>query len=191
VHSKLFETITRTLAAGVKSSELESRPMDARPDDARARLEGKRIAHGIVLVVAVTFVAASAAQIIPAVFGMQSRTFPPTPPGSPERVCSDGVRTLALALDRGEKQAWSLLGGNAAADSDAYDSLQTFRRALFPEWDAEPSVEQACSKSHEGVEAWAALLRLRRAAEQIVLRDVTELLPLRHDFAAHLPVDLR
>jgi hypothetical protein len=166
--------------------------MDSAPDDARARLEGKRIAHAIVLVVAVTFIGASAAQIIPAVFGMRSGALPPAPPGSPERVCSDGVLTLALALDRAGKQAWSLLGGNEAdAESDAYATLQAFRRGLVPEWDAEPRVEQACSKSHEGLEAWATLLRLRRTAEQIVLRDVTELLSPRHDFAAHLPADLR
>jgi hypothetical protein len=167
--------------------------MDAVPDDeAQARRGGKRVAHGIVLFIAMAFIGASAAQIIPAVFGLQSRAIAPATPGSPERACSDGVRSLALALDRAGKRAWSLLGRDEAdADSSPKATLRAFRHGLFPEWDTEPSVEQACSKSHEGLEAWAALLRLRRAAEQIVVRDVTEILPLRHDFAAHLPADLR
>jgi hypothetical protein len=168
--------------------------MDANSDETRARLQGRRAAHAIVLVIAVTFIGASAAQIIPAVFGWQSSTVTPAPPGSPQRVCSDGIRSLAIALDRAGKQAWSLLGGegtDADADSSSNATLRTFRRGLFPEWNDEPIVEQACSKSHEGLEAWATLLRLRGAAEQTILRDVTELLPMRHDFAAHLPADLR
>jgi hypothetical protein len=146
-------------------------------DEARAQSEGKRIAHVIVISIAVAFVGASAAQIIPAVFGLDARPLPSVPAvvegsgGSSERGCADGIRALALGLDRATLVAW--------------------RDGVLPEWNTAGDVERACAKSRQGLDAWAALLRLRRADEDVVLRGLTELAPLRRDVAARLPADSR
>jgi hypothetical protein len=166
-------------------------------DDARARIEGKRIAHVLVIVVAVLFIGASAAQIIPAVFGWGVRPLSPAPPGSAEGACGEGVRAMARALDRAGGQAWSsrgLTSGDRPLDDDPTGgeaAMQVLRRGLAPEWDAEARVERACSESRRGSEAWAALMRLRRAEEQLVFGAFVELAVPRGDVAAHLPTDLR
>jgi hypothetical protein len=143
-------------------------------DEARARSDGRRIAHVVVICVAVAFIAASAAQIIPAVFGLNVRplaTAPENLGGSSERACADGIHALALGLDRATLQAW--------------------RGSSLPGWGAADDVERACAKSRLGLEAWAALLRLRRSEEDVVLRGLADLAPLRGDIAARLPADSR
>lgn len=139
---------------------------------ARARLRGKRVALGIVIGVAFLFIGASAAEIIPAVFGAGITPLLPTaPPGSSERACAEGVHRLALALER-------------------TDARPPGCAPEVPEWQDAPAVEQACSRSSEGRDAWAALARLRSAREQLG-EAPGALAPLRRDVAAHLPVDLR
>lgn len=64
---------------------------------ARARLRGKRIALGIVITVAFGYIAASAVDIIPAVFGAVMHPLPPAPPGTPARACAEGIRRLVSA----------------------------------------------------------------------------------------------
>jgi hypothetical protein len=159
-------------------------------DEAGARLRWRRVAHAIVITIAVVFVGSSAAQIIPSVFGAQRHPIPLPSAGTPERACVDGVRSLALALDRASGEAWWPRASGAVTVADDA-ALQAFRQGLVPEWNAQAKIEQACANSHEGVEAWAALLRLRRAEEQVVLRSIGELLPLRRDFDARLPPQLR
>jgi hypothetical protein len=169
--------------------------MDAPSDDeARARREGKRAAHAVVIVIAVVFVGASAAQIIPAVFGLGIRPVAAAPSVSPERACTDGVRVLARALHRAGGEAWSSGGRGPLLDHDATGgeaALQTLRERLSPEWNTEADIRRACVESREGYEAWAALLRLRRAEEQLVLQGFVDLAALRGDLAAHLPADLQ
>lgn len=161
-------------------------------DEARARLRGKRIAHAIVATTAVAFIGASAVQIIPAVFGVGGRAAPDSPAAPEERACTAGIRSLSFALDRATAKAWSPEANRLAVDeADANAIIQAFQEALLPEWDAGASIGQACAKSRDGVEAWAALLRLRRAEEQFALRGFVDLAPLRRDVTAHLPVDLR
>ncbi|MDP8998725.1 MAG: hypothetical protein M3O46_01290 [Myxococcota bacterium] len=161
-------------------------------DEARARLRGKRMAHAIVVTTAVAFIGASAAQIIPAVFGIPARVGPPPTPGRAETACMEAIRSLSFALDRATEKAWSPEVNRAAAPrADGSAILQAFHEGLLPEWNAEASIGLACAKSREGVEAWAVLLRLRRAEEQFALRGFTDLAPLRSDVAAHLPADLR
>jgi hypothetical protein len=134
---------------------------------AQARLRGKRVALGVVIAVAVSFIGASAVQIIPAVFGAGIKPLPSSPPGSSARACAEGVRALMLSL-------------NGADPAQAAPPTQ---------WE---SVGHACDASPEGLDAWAALMRLRSASEQVVLRgDHVELDPLRRDVAAHLPAELR
>lgn len=164
------------------------------PDEAESgfhRNQGRRAAHSIVIVVAVAFVGASAMQIIPAVFGLGVHPIPAWTPGSPERECVQGVLLLSRALDRASADAWSPSAARAVTQADDDPALQAFRRGLLPEWSAEASVEQACVRSREGLDAWASLLRLRRAEEQVVLHSLVELIPLRRDVEAHLPADLR
>jgi hypothetical protein len=150
-------------------------PEGTRDDTARARLQGKRVALGAVLVVSVALIASSALQIIPAVFGVGIRPIPAAAPGTPARTCSEGIRTLERALER---------AGDAAGSA-------SFSRRLQPEWDHAPEIEQACGQSSEGIDAWVALVRLRLAQEQLSPRGGDELSPLRRDVIAHLPADLR
>ena len=65
-----------------------------------------------------------------------------------------------------------------------------FERRLDPEWSDRETIEAACSESSEGLDAWAALARLRSAEEQLAPR-TEELGNLRRDVVAHLPADLR
>jgi hypothetical protein len=141
-------------------------PLDAAAA-ARARLQGKRVALVAVIAVAVVFIGASAVQIIPAVFGAGITPLPAAPPGSAARACADGVRALLRQLDTEP-------GAREAGD----------------EWDR---TARTCEGSAEGLDAWAALMRLRSAERQTSGQriDRAELAPLRRDVAAHLPPDLR
>jgi len=149
-------------------------------DSARARLRGKRIALVAVIAVAVTFVGASAAQIIPAVFGAGTKPIPPGPPGSNAHACAEGIRALLRTM---------------ADDAPGTVEPPGQRDAWGP-------AAEACGQSPEGLDAWAALLRLRQARAQLVsqtaappesgrVRASAELDPLRHEVAEHLPADLR
>jgi hypothetical protein len=162
--------------------------MGAQPDAAtatRAERLGKRIGHGLVIAVAVLFIGASSMQIIPAVFGFGQRPIMDSERDPDARACAIGVRRLALALDHASNGAGSQ--GGAGIDR----SRELFRRALSPDWDDADAVRRACEQSAEGLDAWAALLRLRDADEQFAMKDRAELGTLRRDVAAHLPPDLR
>jgi hypothetical protein len=140
---------------------------------AAARLGGKRVALVAVIALAVVFIGASALQIVPAVFGARIRPLPAAPPGSDARLCADGVSALLRQLD---------------SESSSPD-----------EWER---TARSCQGSPEGLDAWAALMRLRLAERQTSgvridgttvasKRDQSELGPLRRDVAAHLPPELR
>jgi hypothetical protein len=155
-------------------------PTDAGVDErvARGGLRWKRVSLGFVSAVAVGFIALSVAQIVPAVFGARIRPLPSATPGSPARICAEGVRRLAGALDR----AGALAGGPA------------FDEALAPAWSDAPAVEQACARSPEGLDAWASLLRLRSAEQQLARKGVRgpdAVGDLQREVASHLPGDLR
>lgn len=153
-------------------------PADDAPDAAtlaKARLRWKRGALVLAGVVAVALIGLSSAQIVPAVFGMGIHPLPAGAPGSPERTCAEGVRRLEGALDRA--------GPMAGAPG--------FPEAIRPEWDDAGRVETACARSTEGLDAWAALRRLRAAEEQLAGTGPEDVAALRRDVAAHLPPDLR
>jgi hypothetical protein len=151
------------------------------PDDATERrvarfgLRWKRVALVFVGFVAVAFIGVSVLQIIPDVFGAWVHPLPPSSPGSPARICAEGVRDLARALDRARDSA----GGPG------------FDKALQPEWNGASGIEQACARSSEGLDAWAALLRLRSGEEQLAGQPGDPLAPLQREVASHLPADLR
>ena len=127
---------------------------------------------GTVIVVAVLFVGSSALQIVPAVFGLGVRPLPSSPPGSSARACAEGVRALSLSLDAD--------GGDGTVASDTTSA-----------WSDESPVGRACASSSEGLDAWAALLRLRMVRAQLPRAAPEQLDPLRRDVWAHLPIDLR
>jgi len=144
-------------------------------DGARARLQGKRVALGLVLFASVAIIGSSTMQIIPAVFGTGIRPIPDGLPGSSTRRCAEGVVRLDHALDRA-------VDGAGSGD---------FSARLRPEWDERSAVEGACSQSSEGLDAWASLARLRSAEEHLPPDGRGLLAPLRRDVLAHLPADLR
>jgi hypothetical protein len=194
------------------------------PSLASARLRGKRVALGVVIVAAVAIIGASAVQIVPAVFGFGIVPVPAGPPGTSERECAEGVRRLKLALDRavGAGPAAARPEGTAASENAAAGPQGTaasenaaagpqgaaggasFGSRLRPEWDDEGAVFESCRHAREGLDAWAALLRLRAVEEELARQpssgttsaEITSdpfrvhLEPLRRDVAAHLPADL-
>ncbi len=150
---------------------------------ARAGLRWKRGSLLFVTLVAVVFIGLSVLRIIPDVFAVWVHPLPPASPGSPARICAEGIKSLAKAVDRARPSAGS----------------PAFEQALRPEWDAAAPVEQACAQSSEGLDAWAALLRLRSAEVQLARRGgdplgqeyAQDLATLQREVASHLPVDLR
>ena len=153
----------------------------------RARLRGRRWAHVLVIGVAAAFIASSGWQIASAVFGLG--VVPVAEPwrasSATDRACASGLQSLAAALDRAAARC------SATDEATAEQAAAVFRRALSPEWDAASSVSTACAASREGLDAWAALERLKIAEEQVARRIHAELEPLRRDLATHLPQDLR
>jgi hypothetical protein len=153
---------------------------------AAARLRGRRMALMAVVVVSVAFVASSALQIVPAVFGSG---FTPLPsgaaPGSPEQRCAAGVRSLADALDRAGSRLASVARPTRSSSAGALTP------GLSPEWDSAGEVQSACTEAQGGPQAWASLQRLRMAEEQWGRLDRDDIEAVRRDVAAHLPADLR
>jgi hypothetical protein len=151
----------------------------------RARLRGRRMAHAVVITIAVAFIGASALQIARAVFGYDG--VPVTgwqATTTADRACATGLRDLVEILDRADP------GPLPAGDVDDAPLAPPQGSLLRPS-DRDRSISQACAASPEGLDAWAALERLRSARELITRRSQAELGPLRRDLLAHLPADLR
>jgi hypothetical protein len=132
-----------------------------------ARL-GRRMGVLVVIAIALLFIGASTGQIVPDVFGFGIRPLPSGPPGSSVRACAEGVRALS---DR-------MADGGSPGDPSS-------------SWDREGSLYRACAASPEGLDTWAALLRLRMAHEQLPHARPEQLDPLRRAVWAHLPAELR
>jgi len=140
----------------------------------RARLRGRRAGLGVVIVVASAFIVISTAQITSAVFGLGTQPLASGPGDSPERRCAVGISRLVRALDR-----------PAGADPP------TARAPSALDWNDADGVEQTCRTATGGLDAWAALLRLKAAELQLTHAGPADLQPLRDEVAAHLPPDLR
>jgi hypothetical protein len=140
--------------------------VDDAPDEATARaaLQGKRVALGVVMTAAVAFILATALHVIPAVFGAWVVPVGTDAPG--EANCALGLRNLERALDRGDLASPSLAGEREV-------------------------VETACAQTPEGLEAWASFERLRVGEEQLKSRDPGAVAQLKRDLATHLPSDSR
>jgi hypothetical protein len=129
--------------------------------------------YAVFSVVAAAFVISSTWQIAVAVLsepapGSAAPAPVPVPPA-----CSDGVRSLAVAVDRGVTAA--------AAATDRGDAERRYRVARSPEWDAPKREElvQPCAGDARGIDAVAAVARLDRAAEGAIRRQTDELGPVR------------
>lgn len=136
----------------------------------------KRITSAIYAVFSVgaaAFVVSSTLQIA---FAVLSEPAPGAAAPAPVKVppaCAEGVRTLALAVDRGVSAA--------ATATDRGDAERRYRTARSPEWDGPKHGElvQACADDSRGIDAVAAVARLDRAAEGAIRRQTDELGPVR------------
>jgi hypothetical protein len=98
--------------------------------------------------------------------------------GAPPAACIAGISRLTPALDRAL--------GTASPIADDSAALAAFAAATLPEWNDSQNIESACIATPEGKDAFAAVLRLRRAEEALLHRDVAELSPMRRDVEAYL-----
>lgn len=83
---------------------------------------------------------------------------------------------------------------SAAPGTPARACAEGLRRLVSaPEGAQDGDVKQACAASPQGLDAWAALERLRSAERQLAGRSGSEqeLQELRRQVLAHLPADLR
>jgi hypothetical protein len=98
---------------------------------AAARLFGKRAALGICGAVSVWFIAASVAQITPAVFG--AGVVPLAAGGDRERECAEGLRALVGDASAppaiGAQQALARACGGSPAGLDAWAALERLQMA--------------------------------------------------------------
>ncbi len=130
--------------------------------------------YAVFTMLAVWFVISSAYQIASAVLtegGPGRPGLAGTPALAP--ACAAGVRTLAVAVDRGLAAAAGL--------SDAAEASSRFRAARSPEWDEARHQElvQPCTSDARGADAVAAVTRFDRAAEGAIRRQTEELGPVR------------
>jgi len=146
------------------------------------RVQPKRITsvvYAVFVIVAAAFVISSTLQIARAVLaepapGAVNGASVTVAPG-----CADGVRTLALAVDRGVAAA--------ATATDRADGERRYRAARGAEWDEPRRSEllQPCAGATgpgggaTGTDAVAAVSRLDRAAEGAIRRQTDELGPVR------------
>lgn len=148
---------------------------DPSPKTARAHARLRTVVYGAYVTFAAVFVLLCVEEIVVGVFGLRAGTIATAPPGSPGHACAEGIRDLAKALDRG------VLAANAARDEK--DAVRRLDAALAPDWDREPALAAACGSDANGAEAWAALLRLKRAEEGAAGRRAVLVGPMREDVA--------
>jgi hypothetical protein len=141
----------------------------------RARLFGKRVALVSCGTVAVWFIVASVAQLIPPVFG--ARIVPLAgpdqgPPGSstsPEWRCAEGLRRATAVPNAASGPATSA-SSRPGIDSEAL---------------------AACSETSAGLDALAAYRRLELAVGKLGSSDPGSVEELRRELSAHLPAQMR
>jgi hypothetical protein len=120
---------------------------------------------------AAAFVILSTTSIMQGVFGsaLEGHTLPlPTD-------CTLGIRALTRRLELARVR----FGSGESEDS----AVASFQKDAFDDWSR---TEVACKASERGLEAFAAVVRLRKASERAVRRQAAELGPLRRDVDAYL-----
>jgi hypothetical protein len=134
------------------------------------------VVYAVFVVVAAAFVISSTLQIARAVLAEPSPGAESAASVTVAPACAEGVRTLALAVDRG-------VAASATA-TDRSDGERRYHAAKAPEWDEPKRTEllQACTGtpgSPHGTDAVAAVTRLDRAAVGAIRRQTDELGPVR------------
>lgn len=133
---------------------------------------GRSIASGLFVLFVSVFIVSTTWQIGSGVFANKKSKAPPP------AACVAGISRLVPALDR------ALAASSAATDEGV--GLATFAKNAFPEWNDQEKVAADCGTTAEGQAAFSALLRLRRAEESSLQRQVAELSPMRQDVEAYL-----
>ncbi len=150
-------------------------------DAALAGRRGKRIMTLAFITFATVFVLSTTYQVMGALFSIGARARPESGARALVRGdCTSSLRALSGAVDRAV--------GAAARDLDESVAAADFRAALEPEWgEGEERAQRECAGVPGGDDAYAAVLRLRRAGEGLTRRQVVELGTLRRDVSAYLP----
>jgi hypothetical protein len=142
-------------------------------------LSGKRIrtaVYGVFTAFAAVFILFSTRSIIWGVFGLDAPVAAAAPAG---RACAEKIAGLARALDR-------RMAATSGARSEP-EALARMHAALAPEWDTEAETAAACADDPRGADAWAALLRLKRAEEGAAGRRAALTGPMHRELEAYLP----
>jgi len=129
--------------------------------------------YAVYTVVAAGFVVSSTYEIARAVFAEPDMGAPAAAKVTVPPACAEGVRTLAVAVDRGVAAA--------AGATDRAEAERLYRAARRPEWDEAKQRElvQPCASDVRGEDAVAAVSRLDRAAEGAIRHQTDELGPVR------------
>jgi hypothetical protein len=145
------------------------------PGEAAAR-RGARVALVAFLALSSLFVVSSTWQLARAVFVDGS---PGAPSLQPEGTCARDLRRLSLAVERG-------LAASSAAPTEE-TSAAAFEAALRPDWDdAAAKATAACAVEPAGMNAYAAVERLRAAALGFAKHRATDLVRVRQEVSAQL-----
>jgi hypothetical protein len=137
----------------------------------RARL-GRRYGVIVLATIAVAFTGSSTYQIITQCFGLAVSD------RVPSDECVRGIRVLEGALDTAN--------GKAGRERDEAAVHRAWSDGLMPEWSQAKATEQTCSRTQEGAQAYASLVRLRHAYEVALDRRGADVKPLRESLEAQL-----
>jgi hypothetical protein len=149
------------------------------PHIVAARKRGSRYLTIVFGAFAIAFIVISVAELIGAVFGVGLPIAGVTAPSNlPAGSCVERLKELQAAVDRAVASA-----SRATSDDEA---AAAYRRALSPEWDEARAGSDPCAADAPSQDALAAVVRLRRAGEEVARRQAVELGPLRQDVAAYL-----
>lgn len=137
---------------------------------------GRSIASAIFVGIVSVFIVITTWQVARGVFGKGGTS---AKAGiAPPPACIAGISRLGGALDRAVAAA--------SQSSDEHAVNAAFANAVKPEWDDSDKVQADCAATPEGQDAFAALLRLRRAEETSLERHVAEVSPMKRDVEAYL-----
>jgi hypothetical protein len=140
-------------------------------DGGRGRGRIRSAVYGVYFTFAAAFIILSTTSIMQGVFGsaLEGHGLPiPTE-------CAKGIRDALANLEAARVRFGSREGEDRA--------VSVFQEDAFRGW---TGLEATCGASERGLEAFAALIRLRRASERAVRRQAVELAPLRRDVEEYL-----
>lgn len=135
---------------------------------------GRSVSAAIFVSIVAIFIVITTTQIARGVFGKGATKSSNPPPAA----CVAGISRMNGALDR------AVASTSQITDEHGVDAA--FAIAVKPDWDDSDKVQADCATTPEGQDAFAAVLRLRRADETSLERHVAEVSPMKRDVAAYL-----